>query len=67
MMLAAILIVQTFDLHPSSFRTTVQFWLAVFRDLGLLLLPILILGGVVGLLLAVTLKFRSRETDERLV
>ena len=46
-----------------SFRTTVLFWLAVFRDLVRLLRPILILGGVasVGLLLATTttLKFRS--------
>jgi hypothetical protein len=37
----------------------VLFWLAVFRDLGRLFRPVLVLGGVVGLLLATTLKFRS--------
>jgi hypothetical protein len=34
----------------------VLFWLAVFRDLGSLFRPILVLGGVVGLL-ATAFKF----------
>jgi hypothetical protein len=44
--------------YQFSFRATVLFWLAVFRDLGSLLQwPVLILGGVVGLM-ATAFKFR---------
>jgi len=40
-----------------SFRSNVLFWMAVFRDLGSVLRPVIILGGLVGL--ATVLKSRT--------